>query len=369
MSRAYSLKLGWLRFGKRGESNRSFDGHRNEVRRKSLPPAFALSLAVVGTCALWLIIPMSVEDQPGTLNHLRWGYTPIRYGLPFFASAWLLNVAGIERWSRGLSLCKRRTLGVSMSGLLFIQFGWLFYRSAISLATLLAVMVAGLLFVAVTELAQRFAVMRNGERQGTVLAQMGHFATQNATFATRCSTEDHGGHTRDDGERRSTRLRLTLALMTLLFVCVATCGLSVRWHRGFRRHFDAYEQTKLHSVLDSGRHFVIALTNRVYPFFGSRRHNSIQQPMRFCSTDEVFELAKQGNSPVIVTRVDNHRISSRYRPCWDEMAKDQRFSELSTGTPMLRAFVVRELESLERFSPAGHEDRVQTALTNEPASN
>jgi hypothetical protein len=38
-------------------------------------------LAMTGSASVLWITPMALEDVPGTLNHLRWSYTPIRYGL------------------------------------------------------------------------------------------------------------------------------------------------------------------------------------------------------------------------------------------------------------------------------------------------
>jgi len=38
-------------------------------------------LAMAGSASVLWITPMALEDVPGTLNQLRWSYTPIRYGL------------------------------------------------------------------------------------------------------------------------------------------------------------------------------------------------------------------------------------------------------------------------------------------------
>jgi hypothetical protein len=55
------------------------------VRRA--PVGVAVAAAVVGTGSVWLVTPFVVEDVPGTLNHIRWGYGPVRYGLCFLTTA------------------------------------------------------------------------------------------------------------------------------------------------------------------------------------------------------------------------------------------------------------------------------------------
>lgn len=47
----------------------------------SAPERLTLSLAMIGSAAVLAVTPMALEDVPGTLNHLRWFYTPVRYGL------------------------------------------------------------------------------------------------------------------------------------------------------------------------------------------------------------------------------------------------------------------------------------------------
>ena len=43
-----------------------------------------------------VISPFSAENSPGTLNQLRSGYTPVRFGLPFLATTFLLTAGGLR---------------------------------------------------------------------------------------------------------------------------------------------------------------------------------------------------------------------------------------------------------------------------------
>ena len=47
----------------------------------------AVAVAAVGACGVLLITPFAVEDSPGSLNQLRWGYCPVRYGMCFLCLA------------------------------------------------------------------------------------------------------------------------------------------------------------------------------------------------------------------------------------------------------------------------------------------
>jgi hypothetical protein len=66
-----------------------------------------MGLLLIGTGLALAVTPFAVEDQPGTLNHLRWGYGPVRYGLCLlrrcqkikftftnFADEWYSSIAG-----------------------------------------------------------------------------------------------------------------------------------------------------------------------------------------------------------------------------------------------------------------------------------
>jgi hypothetical protein len=82
----------------------------------------ALAMLLIGSIAVFLVIPFSVEDDPGTLNQLRWGYTPARYGLipltlaVFVLSLMLQDLAG--RWGRRSPDSESGILRLAAAGLL-----------------------------------------------------------------------------------------------------------------------------------------------------------------------------------------------------------------------------------------------------------
>jgi hypothetical protein len=68
----------------------------------------ALAFLILASGVVLAVTPYAVEDIPNTLNHLRLGYTPIRYGMIFFtATVFGLAVViedlavGLSRWCAG----------------------------------------------------------------------------------------------------------------------------------------------------------------------------------------------------------------------------------------------------------------------------
>lgn len=57
---------------------------------------------IFGSAAVLLVTPFSAEDTPDTLNHLREGYTPVRFGLCFLSLSLLAASVLIQDLSRGL---------------------------------------------------------------------------------------------------------------------------------------------------------------------------------------------------------------------------------------------------------------------------
>ena len=55
--------------------------------RERFYPSWPLVCLLLASGAVWLVTPFSVEDEPGTLNQLRDGYCPVRYGLCFLSLA------------------------------------------------------------------------------------------------------------------------------------------------------------------------------------------------------------------------------------------------------------------------------------------
>lgn len=76
-------------------------GYRTVTHKQRPPLETALVVLLSwGTLVLLLVTPLAVENEPGTLNQLEFGYSPIRYGLPFLALGGLVlaRLLSDERW-------------------------------------------------------------------------------------------------------------------------------------------------------------------------------------------------------------------------------------------------------------------------------
>jgi len=147
---------------------------------------------LIGSIGVLMITPMLVEDQPDSLNQLRWGATPIRYGLCSVSLSSLAMLAVIYDFSRGLSNRSKNAIAFGLILLSVAQFigqFWHLHRS--DLAGLFFASLACLILVGVWKILNKW----NRHRYKTFLRLQG--------FMVAATT-----------------------VMTIVF-------LSVRWHRDF----------------------------------------------------------------------------------------------------------------------------------------
>ncbi len=282
-----ALVLGARRWFPGGTNRHGASFAENEVGR------VVLTLGVIGCGCVWAITPMLVEDQPGTLNHLRWGYGPVRYGITFLAMAVVALFAMINLFKRTLSRRLESWFSWSIGIAILTQIVWLatrVFRFDLVTAALLGANIA-LAAVLLRLLAARFPLLA------------------------------------------------TMRMPVVIFsISIGVYCLSVRWHEGFAGHFDRYHGAITHSAMKDEVHRLVVLSNRVYPFLGSRRQNVVVQPMLFYGVDAVANSCEAFNADMVATRVDNHKILARYRPAWDELAKDPRFESIETRSNTLKLF-------------------------------
>lgn len=74
---------------------------RRAGRRIGLLRLF-LCFSTAGAGCVYAVTPLTVEDESGSLNHLLWAYTPVRFGLPFFALALVSLAVTLQDLSRHL---------------------------------------------------------------------------------------------------------------------------------------------------------------------------------------------------------------------------------------------------------------------------
>lgn len=258
-----------------------------------------LALGIIGCACIWAITPMLVEDQPGTLNHLKWGYGPVRYGIAFLSISVIGLFAAIDLLTRTLS---RRVAS------------WLSW------------------FVGVAVLGQLVWHATRVSRFDLVTAGLLGLNLALATLLLQLLTTQFP---------RLASMRIPAAILS---ISIGVFYLSGSWHEGFAGHFDLYDGTRAHSAMNDEAHRLVVLSNRVYPFLGSRRQNVCLQPMLFYGVDAVAKSCDACGADIVATRVDNHKILARYRPAWDELAEDPRFEPMDTASNTLRLFHYQPVE-------------------------
>lgn len=261
---------------------------------RSLPPlkgsSRILGVLLLATAGLTVITPMLVEDQPGTLNHLRWGYTPMRYSLCFLS---VLSISGVVLLST-LIRSLPAWLALALSTMVLSMAGWQFVYRFWDRAEphVCVAFVAGLLVVAMSGLS---CICAKLNRTGAV----------------------------------------AVCVVGLVAVASLIQSQSNFWHDGFDDHYNSFYVTDWFA--DGGDELskegsrTLVLDERPYAFFGSARQNVCIQPMVYDNIQETQRLVRDHDIQRIITRVESHKILARYRPSWSELDADARFHQIGSG--------------------------------------
>lgn len=272
----------------------------------------ALFALLAGSAVVFICTPFAVEDQPGTLNHLRWGYTPARYGLCFlsvcvFSFVWFLQTSARALGSAG-ARCFRsaapwgRWLGVSLQA----AFG------------------AALVWQVVERVAHVYrhpSFEEAPDLLGAAIAGLNIMAVAWLIYEIYRAFPRH---------RRAVVVVAGSGLMLGSSIGVAT--LSMRWHNGFAAHYDAMFGTKVFTRLASEPQplKIAAILHRPYPFFGSARQHRVCTPHRLTTYDDFLAYMERRKPDIIASlqRVDRYSYSRiKYGPEWLR-AHETRFKPL-----------------------------------------
>lgn len=249
-----------------------------EAESDRLKALFRLAgaLWLAGSLSVLLVTPFALEDQPGTLNHLRWAYTPIRYGLCFLS---LSSVALGGLLSDGAA-------SVSEHG----RWGRFGGQAAFCTAGLL---VAWQLYHRVT-VANEFEHLK-----ATLVGVDGALVVAFTLWLAR---------------RMGPRSVGVLATAAVLAGVIGAGLLSQRWHAGWGPHFDRQFRTVVFDNLNSGdvSGEICVLGLRSYPFFGSRRQHHVFNPRYTPPPAALPSFAAEHDVTIIASRKNSNRID-RYR--------------------------------------------------------
>lgn len=251
----------------------------------------ALACWLGGFAIVYLATPFCVEDQPGTLNHLRWAYTPARYGLSFLSIAMVAFVVVLH----DISVCRSQLFGRSL-------------RVGFALALI----------------SQWAALVRHGWNEfsfayvlllGANLGFAGVIATQIAAMF------QHGtplGH-------QSTRLHRLFTIGGMLAIsCLISAGVGAaakRWHSEFANSYELRFRTPFFEDIlheESSRIKILVLDQRIYPFFGSRRQFAVCRPRYLADGLALKSYCRAHQVTHLATRYGRNKDFDLYRniPKW-----------------------------------------------------
>lgn len=250
-----------------------------------------LVLWMVGSGILLLVTPLSVEDTPDTLNHLRDGYTPVRFGLCFLSISLLALSVVIQDLSRDVG-CLMARLEMRVGRRAPIDAGskaigpprWMSRRISSVPLLLWGAIVA---VQCITQIRRSIDDFVFHLLVSVVLVE--------AVWLLRLSR----------GLGPWTRHGIDVALILALGVGISgACGrLSTNWHRNYAHHYDDFFNTGFFdrlSVLRPRPERVYVLFYRAYPFHGSRREFRVFQPMWIPSRRWLLEDLEDKRADILV---------------------------------------------------------------------
>lgn len=304
----------------------------DDCSRESLTSLF-MAIVLCGSCALLLITPFCLEDESGSLNHLKWAYTPARYGLCFLSSAVLVFARFVfELW---------RLRGS--------WWNW-FCRSTEAIP------------------GKRYFARTFGCRKADLVPILGFLGLLVWQLVLRIRHSWHQFNFADTG-----LVAMNLLLVGTIFwfllssrskgvrwsTFIVTCGLgagaiallSTRWHDGFGPHYDKMFRTSVFSQASTGDAIwhdrIGVLEMRAYPFFGSRRQTEVFRPRVLESQDALAEYVQTHDLRYVATHTGQRREYYLYADTFNWLQNAPRQYTLIHNRGRHAIFMVR------RSTPGG----------------
>lgn len=256
-----------------------------------------VSVAVLlGSAAVLWVTPYLIEDQPGTLNHLRWGNTPTRYALCFLTMSVVCLFTLIHGFVERLPVVGRRLVFLAIAACLTYQLG-----------------------IRIQSHAYEFSFME----AAIVGIDLGLFM-----LAVRWLLDS----------RAQRGMKIAACLTIALLLSIGTGILASRWHNEFDRHFDQHFRTTAFTKLNDGAFDgtrICVLDYRPYAFYGSRRQHHVINPRRFVSEDCLARTLRSRGIQIVTALGAQGYSVDRYRGAFELLTGDnETFPPLVESWPL-----------------------------------
>lgn len=285
-----------------------------------------LAVAIFGAGGVYVLTPNVVETVPGTMNMLRNGYHPIRFGLCFFALAWLgLMVVLQDTWRLVAKFLRGSSGGVQPgTGTVGYVRRALPRASRVNWLVVVVALLAGY---------QLYSHARDVVSLDAVLLGINFFLI--AALIRMWSQTVH--------YRRTFFIMVTMVGM--IVAVVFTRHVSSRWHANFVPHYNAMMHTEVFSVmseLDPKAERICVCDYRYYPFFGSRRQYWVCRPLWIPTPESLMEYVDQWNATIVVARTYDIGAQQRYAGVVDGItSRPDKFEVFFNDDRYIAARVIR----------------------------
>ena len=245
---------------------------------------------LMGAAAVLWVTPYLVEDQPGSLNHLRWAYTPARYGLCFLTMSVVCLFSVINDFVAKMASAGQSAAFFAISLILVYQ--WV---------------------LRIQSEPEEFAHLYSGLIGMDIGLVM---------FGVRWLTQI---------TRRSRFLRDFPGVAIIGLLTVGIGVLSSKWHDEYDRHFDSFFKTTAFTTLkrsefDDAR--ILVLDYRPYAYFGSRRQHRVINPRLYVSDEWLISLSESTDLRFIAAFGLSGYTVDRYRGAYKFLkSRHRRFRE------------------------------------------
>jgi hypothetical protein len=265
------------------------------ARKLSTPPAdtasitrLALALATLGAIAVLLITPFAIEDRPFSLNHLRWGYTPVRYGLSYLCLALIGASVTVQTAGGAVPLWHSRHDGATLARDETIP---PVRRNVVTLAGVATALIMALAAIQLTLSISR--IDTSWVETAAISANI--LATWGILFAC---------------WQAWPRAKKTLIVVFAVFA-TSGAGLFVvleagRWNHSFFRFYEIKYGTRVLSALlvEPTPSRLCLLDYRCAPFFGPARQFRVCQPEWFSSSEAFAAYLRERRVSHVIVRTN-----------------------------------------------------------------
>jgi hypothetical protein len=260
----------------------------------------ALGAVLAGTGVLLLVTPFSVENIPGTLNQLRWGYCPVRYGLCFLNSGTLAFVFLIN----DIFVCLQRKIPlISAPPTNAMESNrnppWVARVLVVVVEIGLGLAICSQMFIAAGQFSVSWLIT-------IIVAGNIGFLTANVFLIAKVFPA------------AASCIRRLSVVAGMVFCMWLSLSLSEHWHKHFAENYESSVGPNPEAIKLPRGSIICSLNSRYYPLFGSYRQYKVYRPIFVHSPDGFLcYLAERETDYIWFPLGEERRGLQGFRKCYE----------------------------------------------------